>query len=58
LNGGARFDGRRFATLRDRIDRENEHPLNTAVFVFSIDPVAPGGLRSRPTRRTVSCHSV
>jgi hypothetical protein len=53
LNGGTRFDGRRFATLRDRIDRENEHhPVNAEVFVFTIDPIAPVGLRCRPTRRT------
>jgi hypothetical protein len=35
LNGESRFDGRREATLRDRIDRENEHhPVNDEVFVF------------------------
>jgi len=35
LNGKRRFDGRREATLRDRIDRENEHhPVNAEVFVF------------------------
>jgi len=53
LNGESRFDGRREATLRDRIDRENEHhPANDEVFVFTIDPFAPVGLRCRPTRRT------
>jgi hypothetical protein len=35
LNGKSRFDGRREATLRDRIDRENEHHReNAEVFVF------------------------
>jgi hypothetical protein len=52
-NGGSRFDGRREATLRDRIDRENEHhPVNAEVFVFTIDPIAAVGLRCRPARRT------
>ena len=48
MNGGRRFDGRREATRRDRIDRENEHPTNSEVFVFTIDPIALVGLLRRP----------
>jgi len=53
LNGLCGFDGRREATLRDRIDRENEHVgSHRVVLVFTFDPIAPVGLRGRPTRRT------
>ena len=31
-------------------NRENEH-TRSSVFVFTIDPIAPVGLRRRPTRR-------
>jgi hypothetical protein len=54
LNGVCGFDGRREATRRNRIERENEHPTNSEVFVFTIDPIALVGLLRRPARRTAA----
>jgi hypothetical protein len=42
-----RFDGRRVATLRERIESENEQLLKMrAVFVFRSDPLALVGPRA------------